>query len=200
MHSLSLMPDQQPEDATWLDDLSQLKTTHLRRERIKAESRLQNLLQGRINDKFLCVTMIKSFRSDSLLRLSLFHHLANVAFERILPSEPQPSASINHHVVEYDESTEDSQVPPFVGVIYREAPTKFITICILTELTNPISTSLNITTSLLNECLCIALTSLTWRCIKSCKLRGLTNHRLAVNRDSQHSFEEIMERCQPIHP
>jgi hypothetical protein len=141
-----------------------------------------------------------SLHENPYLSLTLALPLQHDGFEGVLSLEFEPSREVDYRVVEQDEGAEDTKVPPNVRIVDAKGPTKLITSGILTVLTQPIRRHLDVSTSISYERTDIGIAGLSWWSAETSKLVLVATNFLTMYDSSEHGFQDVMERCKPVHP
>lgn len=103
------------------------------------------------------------FHSSILSLLPLLHQLPNWLLQRILSLKPQIRRKEDNEVIESNEDTENTKIPPSVGIRHTERLSKFVTGSILAELAYSVGSSLYVPTCLCDVGLYVGFTCLSWR-------------------------------------
>lgn len=117
------------------------------------------------------------------------HHI----FDGFQTSKIQPTAQKHHSKVETTEGPKDPKIQPFVIIIHIKPLREFITVGILAELAESISTILHISTGLSNEGLSVGGAGLVGRRSEASEFVGGANDGAAVDGDGEEAFEKVGE-------
>ena len=86
------------------------------------------------------------------------------------------------------------------SVIDIEAGTKLVTIGVLAEAAQAAVERCHVAASLSNVGSDVALTRLAWGCLELCKFVLVALYGHAVDYRAQQTFQQILERREPVHP